>query len=54
MSAQTLFAILNVAFLVLLGVVAVVGTSAAVELVITLLRDEPRHAIRSSLEPEDA
>ncbi len=54
MSAQTLFTALNVAFLVLMGIVAVAGTSALVELVITLLRDTPRPTIRPTLEPEDA
>ncbi len=54
MSAQTLLTILNVAFLTLIGIAAVAGASALVELVVTLLRDAPRAAIRPTLEPEDA
>jgi len=54
MSAQTVFEILNVFYLVLMGLVSFVGTAALVELVIVLLRDTSRHTIRHSFEPEDA
>jgi hypothetical protein len=54
MSAQSMFTVLNAFYMVLMGLVSLVGTSALVELVIVLLRDAPRHTIRGTLEPEDA
>ncbi len=55
MSAQSVVSILNVFYLAQMGLVALAGTSAFVELMITLLRDAPRrHSIQTPFEPEDA
>ncbi len=54
MSAQPMVLMLNVLFLALMGLFSLVGTSALVELVITLLRGEPHPASHPSFEAEDA
>ena len=54
MSAQLIVMLLNGFYLVLMGVVSLVGTAALVELIIVLLREKPGRASWQALEPEDA
>lgn len=53
MSAELLVT-LNTVYLVLMGVVAVVGTATLAKLMLVLLREKPGHKPRLELEPEDA
>ena len=54
MSALPLVMLLNALYLVLMGLVSLVGTAALVELIIVLLREKPGKKSWSALEPEDA
>ena len=54
MSAQPMVLMLNVLFLALMGLLSLVGTSALVELVITLLREEQHPTFHPTFESEDA
>jgi len=54
MSALPLVMLLNAFYLILMGLVSLVGTAALIELIIVLLREKPRQTPWPTLEPEDA
>ena len=54
MSAQMMVMLLNAFYLVMMGLVALVGTATLAKLMIVLLRENPGRKIRMELEPEDA
>ncbi len=54
MNAQSLVMLLNAFYLVMMGLVAVVGTAALVELIVVLLREKPGPKPWAVFESEDA
>jgi hypothetical protein len=54
MSAQSLVMLLNAFYLVMMGLVSLVGTATLVELTIVLLHEKPRQKTGLMMEPEDA
>ncbi len=54
MSAQGFVMLLNVFYLLMMGLVSLVGTAVMLELVFALLRENPRQKTWLSPEPEDA
>ena len=54
MYAQSLVELLNAFYLVMMGLVALVGTATLIKLVLVFLREKPRQKRAFVLETEDA